>query len=209
MQYPFIIHSKRRCFDRKMNTSDALIQILSTGPQPARALYERLGISQPTLPRLTGQLGVSILRFGKARQTQYALRRKLGAHETFPLYRVSTSGILEQWGWLHPVMPAGYLVETSATAQNDARLEFHLGLLWFLQDMRPQGFLGCSFARFHGPMLGLPADPNRWGDDQTLLALSSTVAERALYRSKHSTTNLPDSPPTGPGSRRRWCNRED
>lgn len=157
-----------------MNTSDALIQILSTGPQPARALYERLGISQPTLSRLTGQLGVSILRFGKARQTQYALRRKLGAHETFPLYRVSPSGILEQWGWLHPVMPAGYLVETSATPQNEARLEFHPGLPWFLQDMCPQGFLGRSFARFHGPMLGLPADPNRWSDDQTLLALSNT-----------------------------------
>jgi hypothetical protein len=135
-------------------------------------LYERLGISQPTLSRLVAQLGVSILRFGKARQTQYALRRKIGAHETFPLYWVSASGALEQWGWLHPVMPEGYLVETSATSHSDARMEFHPGLPWYLQDMRPQGFLGRSFARFHGPMLGLPADPNRWSDDQTLLALA-------------------------------------
>jgi len=29
-------------------------------------------------------------------------------------------------------------------------------------------------ARFHDPLLGLPADPNRWSDDQTLLALANT-----------------------------------
>lgn len=156
-----------------MTSSDALIRLLNTGPQPAKALYEMLGISQPTLSRLTAQLGLSILRFGKARQTQYALRRKFGAHDAFPLYRVSASGMLEQWGQLHPIMPDGYLVEALATPQNDARMEFHRGLPWFLQDMRPQGFLGRSFARFHGPLLGLPTDPNRWSDDQTLLALSN------------------------------------
>jgi hypothetical protein len=123
---------------------------------------------------LANQLGESILRFGKARQTQYALRRKLGSHISFPLYRVSDSGNLEQWGLLHPIAPEGYLVETWATPQNEARTEFHSGLPWFLQDMRPQGFLGRSFARFHGPMLGLPVDPNRWSDDQTLLALANT-----------------------------------
>jgi hypothetical protein len=157
-----------------MATSETLAQVLSEGPQPAKVLYERLGISQPTLSRLANQLGESILKFGKARQTQYALRRKLGLHTAFPLYRVSDTGNLDQWGLLHPVMPTGYLVETRATQLDAARTEFHPGLPWFLQDMRPQGFLGRSFARFHGPMLGLPVDPNRWSDDQTLLALANT-----------------------------------
>lgn len=156
-----------------MAASDTVIQILREGSQPARALYERLGISQPTLSRLVGQLGESILRFGKARQTQYALRRKLGAHTTFPLYRVNTTGNLEQWGLLHPIMPEGYLVETWATPQNEARMELHQGLPWFLQDMRPQGFLGRSFARFYCTQLGLPIDPNHWSDDQALLALAN------------------------------------
>jgi hypothetical protein len=137
-------------------------------------LYERLGVSQPTLSRLINQIGESILKFGKARQTQYALRRKLGSHTTFPLYRVNVSGNLEQWGLLHPIMPEGYLVETWATQLHEARSNVHPGLPWYLQDMRPQGFLGRSFARFHGPLLGLPTDPNRWSDDQTLLALANT-----------------------------------
>jgi hypothetical protein len=123
---------------------------------------------------MVAQLGESILRFGKARQTQYALRRKIGSHEMFPLFRVSITGDLEQWGVLHPVMPESYLLETWANHAGEARMDLHHGLPWFLQDMRPQGFLGRAFARFHGPILGLPADPNRWNDDQTLLALTNT-----------------------------------
>lgn len=157
-----------------MTASETVIKLLREGPQPAKALYERLDVSQPTLSRLITQLGVSILRFGKARQSQYALRRKIGAHSTFPLYRVSESGELQQWGALHPIMPEGYLVETWVTAGNEARADIHSGLPWYLQDMRPQGFLGRSFARFHGPMLGLLADPTRWSDDQALLALANT-----------------------------------
>lgn len=156
-----------------MAASDSVTQILRDGPQPARVLYERLGISQPTLSRLINKLGESILRFGKARQTQYALRRTLGSHTTLPLYRVNSSGNLEQWGWLHPIMPEGYLVETWANQSHEARSDVHPGLPWYLQDMRSQGFLGRSFARFHGPILGLPVDPNRWSDDQTLLALAN------------------------------------
>lgn len=157
-----------------MAAPDTLIQLLREGPQPARALYERLGVSQPTLSRMVGQLGVSILRFGKARQTQYALRRKIGAHEKFPLFRVSVTGNLEQWGVLHPVMPESYLVENLANHAAEPGMDFHQGLPWYLQDMRPQGFLGRAFARLHGPLLGLPADPNRWNDDQILLALANT-----------------------------------
>jgi hypothetical protein len=70
-------------------------------------------------------------------------------------------------------MPEGYLVETWASQLHEARSDVHPGLPWFLQDMRPQGFLGRSFARLHGPLLGLPVDPNRWSDDQALLALAN------------------------------------
>ncbi|MDD5057911.1 MAG: type II toxin-antitoxin system HipA family toxin YjjJ [Sideroxydans sp.] len=152
-----------------MAATDTLVQILRSGAQPARALYEQLGISQPTLSRMVSQLGESILKFGKARQTQYALRRAIGAHGSFPLYRVSAAGELQQWGVLHPIFPQGYLVEISG---HEVRTEVCAGLPWYLQDMRPQGFLGRAYARFNAPLLGLPVDPNRWNDDQTLLALA-------------------------------------
>lgn len=157
-----------------MANPDALTQLLQAGPQPARVLYERLGVSQPTLSRWVAQAGVSILRFGQARQSQYALRRPLGGHGQFPLFRVGESGGLERWGTLHTVARDGYLVETAAGAQAEPRRDYLEGLPWYLQDMRPQGFLGRAWARWLAPRLGLPEDFTRWSDDQTLLALAQT-----------------------------------
>ena len=48
---------------------------------------------------------------------------------------------------------------------------FFPGLPWYLDDLRPQGFRGRSFA--HGPAqaLGLPRDLNRWQHVDVLMAL--------------------------------------
>ena len=45
------------------------------------------------------------------------------------------------------------------------------GLPWFLDDMRPQGFMGRSFASTH-PELQLGNDPRFWSDDDVLRALA-------------------------------------
>lgn len=155
-----------------MPSQDTLIQSLLAGPRPSRTLYERLGISQPTLSRWIAQAGESILRFGQARQTQYVLRRKLGGYGQFPLFRISESGSLDRWGTLHPVMREAFLVETAASIPAEQRRDYVEGLPWYLQDMRPQGFLGRAWARWHAPRLGLPEDLIRWSDNQTLLALA-------------------------------------
>jgi hypothetical protein len=44
------------------------------------------------------------------------------------------------------------------------------GLPWFLDDMRPQGFMGRTFAHTH-PELQLGNDPRYWSDDDVLRAL--------------------------------------
>jgi hypothetical protein len=45
------------------------------------------------------------------------------------------------------------------------------GLPWFLDDMRPQGFMGRTFAHSH-PELQLGDDPRYWSDDDVLRALA-------------------------------------
>jgi hypothetical protein len=45
------------------------------------------------------------------------------------------------------------------------------GLPWFLDDMRPQGFMGRTFAHSH-PELQLGNDPRYWSDDDVLRALA-------------------------------------
>jgi HipA-like C-terminal domain len=53
----------------------------------------------------------------------------------------------------------------------DGLSQRHDGLPWFLNDMRPQGFMGRTFAQSH-PALSLGPDPRYWSDDDTLRALA-------------------------------------
>src|SRR5690606_20963868 len=43
---------------------------------------------------------------------------------------------------------------------------------YFLQDLRPEGFLGWAFARSYGRHLGLAEDPREWTEEDALQALS-------------------------------------
>lgn len=45
------------------------------------------------------------------------------------------------------------------------------GLPWWLFDMRPQGYLGQAYASRHAAGLGLPANPELWGDAEVIRAL--------------------------------------
>jgi len=45
------------------------------------------------------------------------------------------------------------------------------GLPWWLFDMRPQGYLGRAYASAHAAALGLPANPEHWGDADVVRAL--------------------------------------
>jgi hypothetical protein len=45
------------------------------------------------------------------------------------------------------------------------------GLPWWLFDMRPQGYLGRAYASTHAAALGLPANPEHWGDTEVIRAL--------------------------------------
>ncbi|WP_035055428.1 type II toxin-antitoxin system HipA family toxin YjjJ [Andreprevotia chitinilytica] len=150
-----------------MPSNDPLLALLNDGPLPARTLCEQLGISQPTLSRRVAALGDGLLRFGKARQSSYARRRQVAGQFGFTLHRVDANGRLVQWGTLYPVWRDGCVV-----IEADGNSSHHDGLPWWLQDMRPQGFLGRAFAHSHAAALNLPADLNAWGDSAVLLALA-------------------------------------
>ena len=58
--------------------------------------------------------------------------------------------------------------------QADGERVFHDGLPWWVNDMRPQGFLGRAYARQHATGLGLPPDVRHWSDTDALRALVSS-----------------------------------
>ncbi|MDP5239647.1 type II toxin-antitoxin system HipA family toxin YjjJ [Uliginosibacterium sp. 31-16] len=145
-----------------------LLTLLASGPVPAAALVERLSISRPTLSRLIAAAGSRVIRYGAARATAYAAPRSIAGHANWPIYRIDERGASQRIATLHAV-GGGYLAELT----EEGRHEFSEALPWWLQDMRPQGFLGRAFARGHALALALPENLGLWNDDHSLIAITA------------------------------------
>lgn len=145
------------------------------GASTVRELVARLGASQPSLSRALTALGTRVVRIGRARRSRYAaLRDVRGLGSRFPLFRIDRDGRPQHFGELSALAGDGCLVDAPhALAWLRGSFEDGLfpGLPWFLDDLRPQGFLGRQFAHRFARELGLPDDLARWGDDAVLAAL--------------------------------------
>lgn len=84
------------------------------------------------------------------------------------MYRVSAEGTLRALGNLIPAQPGP---DAFVFIQSDGVTSFFDGLPWWLDDMRPQGFLGRAYAARHGRSLGFQEDCRLWSGSQTLRSL--------------------------------------
>ena len=122
-------------------------------------LQTRLGLSQPTVSRALSALVKQgrLLKVGAARSQQYLLPRHIEG--------VGTQGRVSPFARM-VALPGGRFWVNEA----DGLTQIHDGLPWFLDDMRPQGFMGQTFVQNH-PELSLPADLRHWNDDHALKAM--------------------------------------
>jgi hypothetical protein len=157
-----------------------LLTLLAGGqPVPAGRLVEALDVSRPVLARLVAEAGDQVLRIGRARSTAYAARGRTDAGDAWPLWRMRPDATLEELGTLHPLRNERFQFVPSGERPNLMRpvesVPGHFpGLPWFLDDLRPQGFLGRTLAHRQGTRLGVPDDLNRWTLRDTLLAMIRT-----------------------------------
>jgi hypothetical protein len=132
-------------------------------------LQETLGVSQPTVSRALAPLlrAGEVLKVGAARSQRYVLPRSLpGVGREVPVMRVDAAGRASPFARLVPLEGGAVWVDEA-----DGLSMRHDGLPWFLSDMRPQGFMGRTFAHAH-PELQLGTDPRHWSDDDVLRALA-------------------------------------
>ncbi len=169
----------------------------------SRALTSELGISSATLTRILTGLGPLIERIGAARSTRYALRRPIRNFGTeWPVYRISEAGRPQTWGTLR-ALNGGFRFVPSARAPAWMEREYadgiFPGLPFFLQDLRPQGYLGRAIAREVAPRLGVPPDLRLWNDDDALsyfltdgqdLPGDLVLGDHALERAVRTTENM-------------------
>lgn len=145
------------------------------GIASARELGEALGASQPSISRAMSAAGARVARIGQARRRRYAAVREVrGLGTRWPLYRIDEHGHPHTFGELTALHGDGCLV-TATPPPDWLQGEFTDGLFpglpWFLDDQRPQGFLGRQFGQRWARELGLPADILRWNTDAVLVAL--------------------------------------
>ncbi len=157
---------------RSLDRGRALIALLEAhGELPAADVERRLGISQPTLSRAVRAAGERVARIGAARATRYAATRAIGSHgHRWPLHRIDAGGRASTVGSLTALAHGRFLVEADLAAAAFPRgaQTLYPDLPWFLDDARPQGFVGRAFARRVADIVNAPRDLVRWSADHAV-----------------------------------------
>ena len=182
--------------------------LLHAGPTPARQLTTALGITPATLSRRVAELRDRVVRIGRARATHYALLREVRTFgHTWPVHRMDAGGRPRAAASLHALHTHHWWYEHDEASgppppwlHGEPGLGIFPDLPWFLDDLRPQGFMGRAFARRHAESLGLSPDPRLWGANAVLAALllhgedlpgDFVLGERVLERVQRAALSPP------------------
>ena len=145
---------------------------------PAGELLTRLQVSRPTMMRALRALGTAVVSRGRARRTAYAARRALrGDTSPIPVFRIDQAGAGIEVARLDLTYPQGcalqYLEALEWPLPDDMADGWFEGIPYFLDDLRPQGFLGRQLARQNAATLRISEDPNNWSEDDALVVMTA------------------------------------
>ena len=149
--------------------TDVLNFIRRSGLVTLQSIRDKFLISQPSISRLLSSLKTEILVIGKARETKYAARREIEDMTEFPVYEILEDGSSRQLGVLYAVYPQGFYFSTNVA---EATSSFYPDLPYFLNDIRPAGFLG-RLIPLQNQDLNLPKDIHFWSAEHCIKYLST------------------------------------
>ena len=162
--------------------------LMKWGPSSSSELCNYLNTPSSTLQRLLKSVSEAepspLLNVGKSRARRYALKRPVdGLPAPTPIYEGAPDGSFTQIMTLQPVEPQGYYLHSelpdlsSGFLHTDPR---YIGpnpfsdLPWFLENLRPEGFLGRAWVSDYkknspsAARVSFPSDLQRWSGEDIL-----------------------------------------
>ncbi len=159
----------KRALNREKLQSEILTFISRHGASSSQSLCQRFDISQPTLSRIIASNKNEFLIIGKARDTKYAAQRNIiDITMPIPIYEILKDGSSRQFGILNGIKPNGFYFEAKTL---DTKSQIYNDLPYFLNDLRPGGFLG-RLIPFQHEDLHLPQNIYMWTAEHCLQYLS-------------------------------------
>lgn len=152
--------------------SQIAVLLAANASLSANELQAATGKSQPSISFAMTQLGDSICKLGAARSTRYALTKDiLGLPANQPLHFTDEAGSISEFGTLTQLHNRQIAVRTKSKGQ---WLSVPGELPWFLQPLRPQGFLGRQYLQLRPDF---PGDPDTWSAEQVLYIAANHAAD--------------------------------
>jgi len=154
-----------------MQDIDHLLKLLEDkGVISSTDIQTELNFNQPKVSRLIKQAGTQLIHIGRARAARYALFRPvLGYDGCIPVYAVDEMGHPQHLFNLHGLGGGQCYIETVESARwlkGVAGNGVFEGLPYFIDDLRPQGFLGRQAANHYAKIFGFPEDLSYWNENQ-------------------------------------------
>ncbi|KAB8039769.1 hypothetical protein GCL60_05760 [Silvanigrella paludirubra] len=133
-------------------------------------LKKHFPYSQSFFSRIFKLLDQEIIILGKARETEYAAKRIIdGKNSSYPIYEILEDSSSLKIGILYAIEPKGFYFLSHL---KNISSEYSVDLPYFLNDLRPSGFLGHLVPNLN-PELNLPKDIRIWSSEHCLKYLTT------------------------------------
>jgi len=155
-----------------MANTTSIEQCLARKAATSRQIQAETGLNQTAVSRQLRALAERIVTLSNGRSPRYALvGSAFGVQDSLPIYELDSQGDVALVAQLRPLSHGGFCLQPESGASSlllgKAGDGVYQGLPYFLQDMRPQGFLGRRFATALAKQTEqFSADPQHWNTDQ-------------------------------------------
>lgn len=146
-------------------------EALAAGPRTSKELQALTGWSQGKVSNVVRSDDQIVQLSGRRPHKYAATRPAFGGDDRLVIATVNSHGKNNPRAVLHPLRPDGYqlkgLQDTSGLLAGYSKAGLYDGLPYFMDDARPQGFLGKLIAQQLSEQAdGFTTDPDTWSEEQ-------------------------------------------